>query len=59
MDEASPHGYDTGGREPGAYIGFARREAGRCESRVSARPRNRFSGGFEQGRTLKWRLSTA
>jgi len=30
MDEAAPHGYDTGGREPGAFIGFARREAGRC-----------------------------
>ena len=59
MDEAVPRVYDGGGREPGAYIGFARREAGRCVSRVSARPRNRFSGGLEQGRTLKWRLSTA
>jgi aconitate hydratase len=52
MDEPSPRVYEAGGRKPGDFIGYARREAERCVSRPSARPRNRFSGGLEQGRTL-------
>src|SRR6202021_23674 len=57
--EGPPRVYEAGGRKPGVTFGIARREAERCVSRPSARPRNRYSGGFEQGRTLTWRLSTA
>src|SRR5215469_3679718 len=54
MDEASPRVYEDAGRTPGPNFGSARRGAGRCVSRpISARPRNRFSGGLGQGRILQ------
>src|SRR5215472_1431515 len=58
MDDAGRRGYEAGGRDPGAVFGSARRGAGRCESRLGARPRNRFAGGLEQGRTLEMSIDS-